>query len=352
MKIKMLVMGIAVSAALASCAESKKPVEAGYSGEPLDGKAEILRDKHTKEAVLHITADLGKWDVYAGRSVESIDFAAPIASGVGTGEFPLAVPAGERYYFRFVWQAGSAILAETHLPMEGGYNFRDMGGMRNSEGRYVKWGLLFRSDDLAHLTDADLEYLASIPLATIVDFRADDEAEAAPDKNPANLKHPVKLPVNPGNLRELMTESVDKEPSAEGLAAMMQELNRQLVSNPEIVEQYRRFFGYIQSEEYAPLMYHCSAGKDRTGMAAALILSALGVEREAILNDYLASNTYLGDKYAAIVAENPHYEPLMQVRREYIEAGFAAMEEKYGSVQNYLEELGVDTAKMKEMYLY
>lgn len=351
MKTALPLLGIAVcTLGAASCSSEKKMTSAEYSGEILTGRVEIVRDKQTKTAVFK-TDDIGKWQLYAGPCVDSIDFSTPVAEGDGAGEYPLDVPADRRSYFQLVAPHAKAILAETLLPMEGGYNFRDMGGIRTVDGRYVRWGRLFRSDDMPNLTDADLEYLSTIPLRTVVDFRSAEEIAKAPDRLPRSVVNAAALSIDPGSIIELA--SGDKKPYVAGPFQMMQDLNRLLVSEPAIVEIYKEFFALVQDESKLPLMFHCSAGKDRTGMAAALILSALGVDRQIIIRDYLASNDYLSDKYAPIVAEHPESQALMEVHREYIEAGFDEIERRYGTVSNYLEkQLGVDTGRMKDMFLY
>ena len=332
--------------AIASC--NKQVQKAEYSGENLTGKAEILRDKQTKAATIRIDVP-GEWQVYAGPAVEAIDFSKPVASGNIPGVFPIDVPVSTRSYFQLVTPVGKAILAERHLPMTGGYNFRDLGGYRTTDGRYVKWGKILRSDDLHKLTPEDIAYLGSLPLVSVVDFRSAEEMAEAPDKMPASATN-YACSITPGNLMGAM----DSETLLPGHAdSLMREMNRLLVTDSAAIAQYHKLFELLQNERGVPLMFHCSAGKDRTGMGAALILSALGVNEETILNDYLLSNTYLADKYSRYITESPDMEALFTVRREYLEAGLEQIRKDHGSVENYLRNvLDVDLEKMREMYLY
>ena len=352
MKKIVLMMAAPVLFSMTSCNDQPKTAE--YSGIDLTGKVEILRDKKTKSASLVVDFD-SQWKLYAGPSVEKIDFSAPIAEGSGKAVYPLeGVSKESRSYFQFVSPEGKAILAETHLPMTGGFNFRDLGGIRTKDGRYVKWGKIIRSDDLYSLTDADLTYLSSLPLVSIVDFRSPEEMEAQPDRVPASVKHNYPYSISPGNMSSMVDDMDGLSDLTENHTdAMMMDLNRMLVTDAQPIDHYRKFFTLLQDETKVPLLFHCSAGKDRTGMGAALILFSLGVDEATILENYLASNEYLAEKYASYTAEYPQLTGLFQVQPEYIRAGIEQIKEDHGSVENFLvNELQVDLEKMKSMYLY
>lgn len=321
----------------------------GYSGKDLTKETTLVRDKNTKSASLKIL-NHKEWRLYAGETVETIDLNVVNIEGDDEGIFAVNVPANKRIYFQVVTPAGNALLAERQLPMSGGYNFRDLGGFKTKDGRYTKWGKIFRSDDLHNLTDDDLEYLSSIPLVSIVDFRSEPEIKQAPDRNPTTLKNNYKLSINPGNL--LIYDSIATKTEAE-LELVMMQLNESLVSDSSCVRSYKDFFQLLQSDEEMPLMFHCSAGKDRTGMAGALVLYALGIDEETIFNDYMSSNDYLGDKYAPLKEEYSNMSAMFEVRRKYLKAGWDKIKTDYGSVDNFLTNtLSVDTDKMKEKHLY
>jgi protein-tyrosine phosphatase len=339
--------------AITSCGKKEQLSKAQYSGTDISQNAFIVRDKETKAASLRIDVQ-DNWSLYAGTSVDNIDFSEPVANGTSKGVFPLNIPDSVRYYFQLVTSESTAILSEQHLPMEGGYNFRDLGGYRTKEGRYVKWGKIFRSDDLHNLTDADLAYLASIPLASIVDFRSEQEMRQAPDKNPTSVKMNYPYSISPGNLMAAASSIEDLyKLTAEQADTLMMGMNILLVTDSACVNRYRDFFRLLQDDDNIPLMFHCSAGKDRTGMGAALVLLALGVDEETVLKDYLLSNTYLSDKYANYKNESPALKALFEVKPEFLQAGLNRIKEDYSSVENYLEKaLNVDTDKMKDKFLY
>lgn len=333
-----------------SCNNSNNTmVKAEYSGEDIRNSVSINRNKDSKEAFFRISTD-GQWILYSGKSVDEIDFSKPLLEGEGSGTFSLHVNDTSRTYFQVVTKKGKAILAEEHLPMSGGYNFRDLGGIKTENGKYVKWGKIFRSDDLHNLTDADLIYLSNIPLLSIVDFRSKEEIERGPDKVPASVKEDYALSISPGNL--LAAASLDKLTVQQADSAM-KDINRLLVTDVESIKQYKTMFDLLQNNDNVPLMFHCSAGKDRTGMGAALILSALGVGEDIIFANYMESNKYLADKYAKYIAEKPQLKPLFEVKPEFLKAGLDQIKKDHGSVENYLANvLMVDISKMRDIYLY
>lgn len=344
---KKLIFILGLTVLLISC-QKEKISKAVYEGQYISNEISVTRDKNTKAAMLNVNTNKN-WKLYAGYSTDSIDFTKPLAEGTEGGIYPLKVSNVKRSYFQLVTNEGKAILSERHLPMTGGYNFRDLGGIRTADGKYVKWGKIFRSDDLNKLTDEDLAYLSSIPITSIVDFRTEREIETAPDKAPYSLKNEYIYNITPG---KLSPEDISKA-TKEELVEEMKLMNRLLVSDSACVAQYKKFFSLLQNEKEVPLMFHCSAGKDRTGMGAALILFALGVDEATIKEDYLASNIYLSGKYTQLIEEYPNMQPLFEVKAEYLEAGIDQMKKDHGSAENYLTNmLGVDIPKFREMYLY
>jgi protein-tyrosine phosphatase len=129
---------------------------------------------------------------------------------------------------------------------------------------------------------------------------------------------------------------------------LMEELYRALAG--EVLPAYRQLFSLLGEGKNTPLLFHCSAGKDRTGLAAALILYALGTDKETIFADYTLSSDCLKSKYAAQLASMPQLEPMLTVRRSYLEAAFSRIDTAHGGLDAYLEELGADTETLRELY--
>ena len=302
----------------------------------------LIRDQSTKAAALVVFANT-KWQLFSGKTAGAIDYGAPVLCGQGPGTFALpsrAPGASAHALFAFTSSGQNTLLAERLLPMHGGYNFRDLGGFPAANNKYVAWGKLFRSDDLQALTPEDLDYLASIPLSRVVDFRTEREIARLPDRLPPTVNRYLPLPILPGSIRP---EHALASPQ-EGEQVMV-ETYRLFVRDPEITMKFKEFFRQVQDKESGPLLFHCAAGKDRTGFAAALVLFALGVHERLVVNDYLASAQYLTGKF-------PSSEGIFGVQAKFLRAAVEQIETTHGSVEGYLTRaLDVDIEHMRGLYL-
>jgi len=232
---------------------------------------------------------------------------------------------------------------ERLLPVTGVYNMRDLGGYKTKDNKQTKWGTIIRSADLALLTDADLEYLSKLPLKTIIDFRGSQEKESNPDKKPASIVSETWLPIEAGDLAGVQIEDPDNIPQ------IMKDIYKGILHNFQ--NELKKFFRILENDLSAPLLFHCSAGKDRTGIAAALFLSALGVDRNIIMEDYMLSAEYIKGKYDFIIQLYPSLAPLTTVQSGYLESAFEELDENFGGVDDYLKDLlQVDIPKLKKLY--
>jgi protein-tyrosine phosphatase len=230
------------------------------------------------------------------------------------------------------------------LAAKGMYNVRDIGGYAAGEGRQVRRGIFYRAGELYKLSGEAKALLESKNIKTVVDFRSKEETENAPDDLVSTVLHTHKLHIDPGNMTTL--SHADTDVSAEGSMGKLYD-----ILATEARPQYREFFRILSDPENTPLLFHCSAGKDRTGLAAALLLSALGVDRETIFADYMLSAEYLKDKFAEYYALFPHLESVFIVRPDYLETAFARIENTYGGTAAYLrEELGADSGLLRRLY--
>jgi protein-tyrosine phosphatase len=230
------------------------------------------------------------------------------------------------------------------IPLKGLFNVRDLGGYAGAGGR-VTWGLIYRSGDLARLPAETGAALEARNIKTIVDFRDDEERRYAPDGEIATVRNRHILSISAGSI--INFAGARNVGDAE---ILMEALYQKL---PEaVIPPYRVLFQLLRDKENAPLLFHCSAGKDRTGLAAALILSALGVERETIIADYLLSAECLKGKYDGFIDKNPESEPFMTVRRNFIAAALRTIDEDMGGMDRYLREtLGADIDALRNIYL-
>ena len=243
--------------------------------------------------------------------------------------------------------------AQRRLPVAGAANLRDLGGYATSDGRALRWGVLYRADALAELNDEDLAYLERLALHRVVDFRSAAERERDPDRLPAGT-NVVWQPIAGEGLdpRAFQDRLLAGEMSAEQSAAFLVEGNRAFVT--EFHDVYARFIQDLADPANLPTLFHCTAGKDRTGFAAALVMMALDIPRETAMRDYLLTNTYTQDKMSRTLqvirfaswfrADPRDLQPLFEARESYLNAAFAAIDQQPGGTEAYLYSLGVDDA--------
>lgn len=248
------------------------------------------------------------------------------------------------------------------IPLQGAVNVRDVGGYRTYDGERVRYGQVFRADALAKLTDADVATLSGLRLKKVVDFRVPAEVQYdGPDRLPAGLA-PTARPISDNGLfATLMTVIGSRDPVKQeemlgnGKAdAFMRGVYRTFVTDGPNRAQFAATLRDIaHGGKASPLLYHCTAGKDRTGWTSYLLLRAVGVPEHTAVRDFLASNTYRaaydakvreGLKQSGLMQNPDLLIPLQEVRTGYLEAALAEVEAEYGSLNGYLRKgLGLDT---------
>ncbi|GAB3212491.1 hypothetical protein GCM10027294_39010 [Marinactinospora endophytica] len=227
-------------------------------------------------------------------------------------------------------------------------NFRDLGGYPTEDGRRIRRGMLFRADALSRLDEEDLATLERLGLRLMIDLRTVFEREREADRVPAGAEHVV-LDVQ-GNHRtggDLAAMFSDTERARELLAdngaeRFMHEVNRTLVGADDARSAYRELVERA-AEGPLPLVFHCSAGKDRTGWGAVILLTLLGVPRQTVVEDYLASNSRLSAATAWMLEliqgrgiDPEEVRPMLEVRTSYLETAFAEVERLHGSFDDYV----------------
>ncbi len=269
------------------------------------------------------------------------------------------LPPTSRHYFRVSDQHGNeAVLPERRLGMQGTPNFRDFGGYPTVDGRRVKWGYLFRSGQLSSLSERDVDLLASLELDLVCDFRRMEEQESDPSRLPRERRPRIaSLPIIPGSNAQYLEEAEHHLGDREAMFAFMVDINRDFAEGQ--TETYARMFREILAVEDARFLVHCAAGKDRTGFAVALVLLALGVARDLVMDDYLMTARYfrpelemdrLRRKYQLDSLHADTIRPMLEVHRDYLERALQSIAGNYGSVQAYLSEaLGVGPAELEEL---
>jgi protein-tyrosine phosphatase len=236
-----------------------------------------------------------------------------------------------------------------HVVLQGAANFRDLGGYKTKDGHHVKWGEVYRSADISKLTDSDLVILKQREITYDVDLRGHGEQTKAPDKMNPGTDY-ILLPAGSDNIDWM--KAISKMTAAQGDSLMTAYYS----DTQYLTDRYKPFFNKLLGlPEGQSLVFHCTAGKDRTGIAAALLLYALGVPYDTIAADYVATNYYRQD--VNVVMEKQmvaymHMDPevakdMMAAKKSYLDANFAAITKQYGSVDNFLRyQIGLDDAKI------
>jgi protein-tyrosine phosphatase len=220
------------------------------------------------------------------------------------------------------------------LRLSGASNFRDLGGYSGLGGRAVRWRRLFRSDHLAALTLDDAQMLRSLGVGRVLDLRGVAERAAAPDQLPGARQ--IALPIEPTvvqRMKDLLDAGQQVTPAH--TVELMQQTYRAFVHDNAL--RFAALFEHLLASD-EPLVFHCTAGKDRTGFAAALILRALGVPQPVVMQDYLLTNDLyampvLNDRRAPVES----LKVLWRVQEAFLDAAVQAIEHDFGGLDNYLE---------------
>ena len=250
----------------------------------------------------------------------------------------------------------SSIATEAALHLASVPNFRDLGGYRTQDGRRVRYRTVFRSGLLSMAEDGDLALIESFGIRSVFDLRARDERArrparwaTAPEESYGSDKETLA-----GAMRDILTPETSVDEARAGFTAFNARL-------PELYrEEYTALFSRLVSGPF-PLLIKCTAGKDRTGLACALLLTSLGVPRETVLADYAETNARLpamkrqraegpvggkaGETMRRALASPEVLDVMWAADPAYLAAAFAAIERDHGSAVGYLDRaLGIDAA--------
>ncbi|MET9569984.1 tyrosine-protein phosphatase [Streptomyces virginiae] len=259
--------------------------------------------------------------------------------------------------------------AETirQIVLQGAVNVRDLGGYPTWTGGQVRQGLVYRSDALGKLTDADVTTVSGLGLTKVVDFRIPTEVQYdGADRLPSGLS-PTARPVSDLGLYGTLVAAIGSgDPVAQeqmlggGRAeAYMRDIYRTFVTSPENRAQFAATLRELADGRQGPVLYHCTSGKDRTGWMSYVLLRALAVPEDTAERDYLASNTFRAAYDARVRAglkqsgrmQNPDLLiPLQEVRQDYLDSATAQLEADYGSFYGYLTQgLGLDLRALAKL---
>ena len=304
--------------------------------------------------------------IYASASPSRIDSEAPVLTTDGS-PVEVSVPAGPgRVYFHLKPSAGpTRVVATRRLRLEGAINFRDLGGYRTADGRFVRWGLVYRTEHLTALTPKDYDHIGRLGIRLVCDLRTPGEREKAPTRwigtAPAFLQASVltdadlsrsSAPVPPEEFkRRLAAASNGQRPPGSG------NYDRYVL---DYADSYRQVFRRLISGDL-PTATHCTAGQDRTGVFSAMLLTMLGVPWDTVVADYLLTSRYrLSDdivrqrglewqrQYGLDAPPSPAVIRTMQgLRPETLKTTFDTIARTYGSFDSFRRQaLGVSDEEL------
>ena len=248
------------------------------------------------------------------------------------------------------------------LNFEGIPNFRDLGGYRTRDGRQVRWGSLYRSGTMAEASDADLRALGQLHLSTLIDFRSLAEKTREPNRLPqAPGFDVVEIPIlDQGNsaIAEKIMERIDTG-DFEGFDPDRIMLNANQQFAVQFTPQFRRFMHSVLEANGEPVVWHCTAGKDRTGFASAVLLRLLGVPEDIVMQDYLASGEQALDARRSQLLLLRLFKGeeaagklgiLLGVERGWLQAAFDAIDSHWGGFDRYVSEgLQLDASDVAQL---
>ena len=242
-------------------------------------------------------------------------------------------------------EASQAVEMERLIALEGAVNFRDLGGYPAEGGMRTRWRVLFRADGLGDLTQADLEVLRSLGIRTVIDLRSGDEIERSRYDVHA---HPVAFHHFPIIERLPDPEEFDRRPGLLGsqYQEMLRDAGTQIVAALEV----------LAAPDALPAVFHCTAGKDRTGVLAAMVLSLLGVNEEIVVADYALSGVAMTRLRAKLLLKYPDSRDVIENIEEVFSADPAQMQvllahlrEQHASAEEYIAAQGAGPALVETL---
>jgi protein-tyrosine phosphatase len=242
---------------------------------------------------------------------------------------------------------------DRHIPLEGQPNFRDLGGYAAGDGRRIKWGVVYRSGELSQLSDNDMGKLGDLGIRSVVDLRSPEEVSARGEGRLPPGARVLPMPIASSDMFAKLIPMFLKGDFSKVPPDLLDKINRILVR--QFTEQYAGLLRALSDPANRPLVFHCTQGKDRAGFGAAMVLSALGVPWETVIEDYLLSNHFRkeeNDKMLEMIRSFAssqdggdgeeiavsRVEGLLYVKEQSLQAAHTEIIERHGSVETFLTD--------------
>lgn len=297
--------------------------------------------------------------VFRGDSPESIEVNSPLARiREGSSVILAGLATDSPHFFKLVSADGSELIVGERRPfVEGCPNLRDLGGYEATDGRRVRWGRIFRSSNLGRLSDKGLGQLKRLEIRLVCDFRTEAETRKLPNRFPdSEAIGYVRLPIQHGDFEPTSVFDRIKKGDYDWISEEF--MLRGYIDSIEChADVWARFFQRLVNPRHRPLLFHCTGGKDRTGVAAALILLSLGVPVETVIEDYGLSDGYNAevrratyDHLQPLGVDIAKVDPYFTAPESRIRALLEHIDAQYGSALGYLKQkVGVSDAMLHQL---
>ncbi len=246
------------------------------------------------------------------------------------------------------------------LPFEQVPNFRDLGGYATGDGRTTRWGSMYRASHLAQMSEADQSRFAALEIGELFDLRRRSETEAYPNRVPSSVRTHV-FDIDVGSSQSFYANLMAGQGAASDTHAMMVSMYTAYVTDK--ADKFGQFLKLALNARPGAILFHCMVGKDRTGVGAALLLSALGVPRETVIEDYLlTAREYPPARIVNIIEEfaaaktfgeanisREALTPFCSVHEDYLGAVFKHIDQVHGSTEKFLATLGIGDAECEAL---
>lgn len=347
---KQLIGWLAMLMLCPSCSDNSPSISVVCEEDPRVGRGNCIIKWETTPFIE------GKVKIYASTDPDKIPEKNPVLTADISDQLATIVISDptQRYYYKMVFNNRYRVVtASRNSVIPGIQNFRDIGGYSAAKGKKIRWGMLYRSAQVESLSYSTFKELKNIGIKTVIDLRATEEVIKTPqlEEQGFNIVH---IPIASINTEAIMEQLRGGKIKNDSIYRLMLRVNREMVIYYRA--EYKKMFDLLEEEDNYPAMIVCATGMDRTAIASAMILSALGVNDETIMSDYLRSNDFFdiprasGYGYRLPYNTQEAITTLFSAREGFLNAAKNQVEKNYGNIPTYLDKgLGLTGDNIKEL---